>query len=75
MGIGSERLCLTLALLAVLLLSTNGARVEEGGECEEGAGLCPGEEDAKLVVELTDKNFTETVQETDMVVVQFYAPW
>ncbi len=70
-------LCLTLALLAVLLLSTNGARVEEGGECEEGAGLCPGEEDARLVVELTDKNFTETtaVQETDMLVVLFYAPW
>ncbi len=72
--LGSRGSLVFLTLVALALFTTNGAGSEEvtddcgaGGEgCSEGEGL---------VVELTDEDFMETVQQADMMVVQFYTPW
>lgn len=67
-----------LALVAAALLSAVGSRAEESvaGGCSEGEPCWRGEEEEEgLVAELTDENFMKTVHTSDMIVVQFYAPW
>ena len=65
---------LVLCLLCSLLLQLSGSLGEKNEEeCAEGSGTCA--EQRSSVLKLDDSNFKSELEEKDLAVVVFHAPW
>lgn len=64
---------LVLCLLCSLLLQLPGSLEEEDEKCTEEGGACV--EQQSSVLKLDDSNFNSELEEKDLAVVVFHAPW